>query len=321
MDTAKRSGLFGLFNRNRTEASEEEIRSMVDDNQELEEDEKRMIHDVLDLSDARASDVMRPRVDMILTEDCDSIRVAYERMRGTGYSRLPVFHESHDDIVGVVRFKAVVPALLDGRDEDPVSSYMDDAMFVPESKDLMALLREMQSAHQQMAILVDEYGGTAGLITIEDIVEEVVGEIVDETDRHEAVYLRQLAPDQWLIQGSCPCELAQEAGLPLTQSDDYETIAGWLMDTFDCVPSLGDEFTYQGFRFRVLQMRRRRISQLRVSRIVEGLASVEGSSSPVEASAPADSAGTAAYVAASKSVETSVPSAATPEISREVRNE
>ena len=141
MDTAKRSGLFGLFNRNRTEASEEEIRSMVDDNQELEEDEKRMIHDVLDLSDARASDVMRPRVDMILTEDCDSIRVAYERMRGTGYSRLPVFHESHDDIVGVVRFKAVVPALLDGRDEDPVSSYMDDAMFVPESKDLMALLR------------------------------------------------------------------------------------------------------------------------------------------------------------------------------------
>jgi len=101
--------------------------------------------------------------------------VALERMRGTGYSRLPVCHDDIDDIIGIVHYKDLIGPLMDGSIDEPVKGFMYEAMFVPETKDALPLLGEMQAAHQQMAIVVDEYGGTEGVITIEDIVEEIVG--------------------------------------------------------------------------------------------------------------------------------------------------
>ena len=178
------SRLFGIKNADeRQNVSEEEIKYMVTDNDELLEDEKRMIHDILDLGDMTVHEIMTPRVDVMFAEDVDTVRQAVERMRGTGYSRLPVYHEDIDRIVGIVHFKDLVAPLMDGKEHDPVAEYAYEAMFVPETKDLFPLLAEMQTNRQQMAIVVDEYGGTDGLITVEDIVEEVVGEIVDETDR------------------------------------------------------------------------------------------------------------------------------------------
>ena len=119
---------------------------------------------------------------------------------------------------------------------------------------------------QQMAIVVDEYGGTDGLITVEDIVEEIVGEIVDETDS-EAPYVTQLADGEWVVDGRCPVKAVVELGWPVVVSDDYETIAGWLLDTVDVVPKVGDEFAIEGFRFKVRTMRRRRIQTLQVVRL------------------------------------------------------
>lgn len=251
-------------------ASEEEIKDIVADASELLDDEKRMIHEVMDLGDMRVREIMTPRVDMILAEDTDNVRTVLERMRGTGYSRLPVFHEDGDTIVGIVHFKDLLDAVLEDREDDPVTSYLFEAMFVPETKEVLSLLSEMQTARQQMAIVVDEYGGTGGLISVEDIVEEIVGEIADESDL-ESTDITQLGEGSWQVDGSFPIEDAVALGWPVEDSDDYETLAGWLLEEAGAVPRTGDVVTKADangceFRFRIVKMRRRRISAVRVTR-------------------------------------------------------
>ena len=259
-------GLMDAFGRGRRQVSEDEIKELVDDADELLEDEKRMIGEILDLDELTVSDVMQPRVDIMAVEDGETIRAALERMRGTGYSRLPVYHESLDHIVGIVHYKDLIPAVLDGEVEGLVTDYMHDALYVPETKDLFPLLSEMQTNRQQMAIVVDEYGGTDGLITLEDIVEEIVGDIIDETDS-ETAYVTEAGSGEWRVDGRCPVETARELGWPVEETDQYETIAGWLLDTADAVPQVGDELVVDGYRFKVLKMRRRRIRNLHVARL------------------------------------------------------
>lgn len=259
-------GLKEAFGRGKRPVSEEEIMELVDDAEELLEDEKRMIGEILALDELTVSDVMRPRVDIIAVEDTETVRAALERMQGTGYSRLPVFHEDLDHIIGIVRYKNLIPAVLDGDTDGPIVEYMHDALFVPETKDLLPLLSEMQTNRQQMAIVVDEYGGTDGLITVEDIVEEIVGEIVDETDS-EVPFVTRVSDNEWRVDGRLPIEEALALGWPVTESDQYETIAGWLLDTVDVVPQVGDEFVIEGYRFKVQTMRRRRIRTLQVVRL------------------------------------------------------
>ena len=261
------SRLFGIKNADeRQNVSEEEIKYMVTDNDELLEDEKRMIHDILDLGDMTVHEIMTPRVDVMFAEDTDTVRQTVERMRGTGYSRLPVYHEDIDRIVGIVHFKDLVAPLMDGKEHEPVAEYAYEAMFVPETKDLFPLLAEMQTNRQQMAIVVDEYGGTDGLITVEDIVEEIVGEIVDETDR-ESPFIKQVGGTAWVVDGRFSVEDAEELGWPVAESPDYETIAGWFMSTLDSVPQMGDEYRIDGYCFRIQSMRRRRILTVRVERL------------------------------------------------------
>ena len=166
--------------------------------------------------------------------------------------------------------KDLIDPLLEDKEDDLAADYVAEVGFVPESKSLLPLLNEMQTNRQQMVIVVDEYGGTAGLITIEDIVEEIVGEIVDETDFEDAD-IKALGAGSWCVKGSCPTDEAAEAGFPVKVSDDYETVAGWLMDEFDCVPQLGDEFAKDGFTFKVRKVRRRHISELLVTKDRAGL--------------------------------------------------
>ncbi|WP_418831639.1 hemolysin family protein [Paraeggerthella sp.] len=250
----------------RQTVSEEEIKYMVTDNDELLEDEKRMIHDILNLGDMSVHEIMQPRVDMILVEDTETVQQALERMHGTGYSRLPVYHEDIDHIVGIVHYKDLMGPFMDSKGADPASSCAYEALFVPETKDIYPLLAEMQTNRQQMAIVVDEYGGTDGLITVEDIVEEIVGEIIDESDR-ENPFVEQASGDTWVVDGRFPVEDAEELGWPVEESADYETIAGWLMNMLDSVPQTGDEFDHDGYRFKILSMRRRRILSVRAERL------------------------------------------------------
>ncbi|WP_080800460.1 hemolysin family protein [Arabiibacter massiliensis] len=270
LTSASANGLSRLLNikdaDERQAVSEEEIKFMVTDNDELLDDEKRMIHEIIDLGDMSVHEIMQPRVDMILVEDDETVRQAIERMRGTGYSRLPVYHEDIDRIVGIVHYKDLVAPLMDGKEADPVMAYAYEAMFVPETKDIFPLLAEMQTNRQQMAIVVDEYGGTDGLITVEDIVEEIVGEIVDETDRENPFIVRE-GDGVWIVDGRFPVEDAEELGWPVEESVDYETIAGWLLSVLDSVPQTGDALVIDGFGFKIQAMRRRRIQTVRVERL------------------------------------------------------
>ena len=258
---------FGLGSKHQ-QISEEEIKTLVGDADELLEDEKRMISDILSLNDMSVSEIMTPRVDIMAVEDTETVRHTLERVRGTGYSRLPVYHNDLDSIVGIVHYKDLIPAVLEGNIDEPVIDYAFVPMFVPESKDVFPLLSEMQTNRQQMAIVVDEYGGTDGLITVEDIVEEIVGEIIDETDAEDSLVVGT-GEGSWIVDGRLPVEDAIEMGLPVVESDQYETIAGWLMSVLDAVPHIGDEFAFNGFRFKVQSMRRRRIQKLRVEKTKE----------------------------------------------------
>ena len=178
------ASLMGIANPDdRQGASEDEIKYLVTDADDLTDEEKTMIHDVMDLGDAIAREVMIPRVDMTAVEDSDSLYEVLDLMRKTGYSRVPVYHDTVDKVVGIAHIKDLLAPIIDQRSEaDKISRYMRQATFVPDTKDIMPLLSEMRASHEQMVIVIDEYGGTAGVITLEDIVEEVVGEIEDEFD-------------------------------------------------------------------------------------------------------------------------------------------
>jgi len=249
----------------RQSVSEEEIKYLVTEQDSLLDEEKRMIHEIFDLGDTVAREVMTPRVDMISIEDDATISQTISRMRGTGLSRLPVYHESPDRIVGIVVLKDLLAPLIDNREEEQVTSYMRQAIFVPETKDILPLLDELQSGRHQIAVVVDEYGGTAGIITMEDIVEEIVGDITDEFDP-EHRYHTHLSEDEWLVDGRLSTEDAIELGFPVIEGEDYETIAGWLLDTIDSMPVIGESFDIGDFTFKVEAMRRHRISLLRVTR-------------------------------------------------------
>jgi len=249
----------------RQAVSEEEIKHLVTEQDSLLDEEKRMIHEIFELGDMVAREVMTPRVDMIVIEDDATISQTINRMRGTGLSRLPVFRESLDRVVGIVVLKDLLAPLIDDRGDEPITAYLREAFFVPETKDILPLLGEMQTAHHQIAIVVDEYGGTAGIITVEDIVEEIVGDITDEFDP-ESKYQAQVSENEWLIDGRLPADDAIELGFPVEDAEDYETIAGWLLDTIDTIPLVGDSFDIGGFTFKVQSMRRHRISMLLVTR-------------------------------------------------------
>ncbi|MBM6815351.1 hemolysin family protein [Thermophilibacter provencensis] len=259
------SALLGIASADEREGvSEEEIKYMVTDADELTDQEKSMIHEVIDLGDTIAREVMVPRVDMTAMEDTSTLSEVLTVMRRTGYSRIPIYHDSVDRIVGIAHIKDLIsPILDDGRGSDAVAAHVRTADYVPDTKDIIPLLSEMQSSHDQMVIVVDEYGGTAGIITIEDIVEEVVGEIEDEFDPDNK-YLTQLSDREWLVDGRFSIDDAIELGWPIEDNEEYETVAGFVLELADKLPRPGDVIEKDGYQFRVQSMRGRRLSMLRV---------------------------------------------------------
>ena len=243
--------------------SEEEIKLLVTEQGTLLDEEKRMIHQIFELGDTVAREVMVPRVDMILAEDTASVMDTAKILNGTGFSRLPIYHGDHDTIVGIVLLKDLVSPLARGQGDEPISHHMREPVFMPETKGILPLLSEMRTLHNQIAIVVDEYGGTAGLVTLEDIVEEIVGEIADEFDR-EHKWIQQISDREWVLDGRLAIEEAMERGLPVEESDEYETVAGWVLARLGHIPCPGEATTRRGYEFRVQGMRRRRIQRIRV---------------------------------------------------------
>ena len=232
----------------------------------FEADALTMIEGVLAVSDLHARDVMVPRAQMVYLRRDDPVTRILPTVVESGHSRFPVMDEDRDDIVGILLAKDLLR--LCGHHEEQrfdIREFMRPAVFVPESKRLDVLLKEFRGNRQHMAIVVDEYGGVAGLITIEDVIEQIVGEIDDEFDVDEDQNIRREADRQYLVRGVTRIEEFNEYfGAHFSEEQGYETIAGLLMRQFGRLPRRGESLTLEGFEFRIMRADRRRIDALRV---------------------------------------------------------
>ena len=242
--------------------SEGELQGTVD------EDEKEMIESVIDLRDTPVERIMTPRTDMITVDANASLDEVKQIILRHGHSRLPVCDGSLDHINGVLYAKDLLQ--IDPNGPFDVRAVMRPVPFVPESKSLRDLLHDFQNNKVHLAIVLDEYGGTAGLVTIEDILEEVVGEIADEYDQTEPVEWKQVAPDVWEVEGRMHIdELNDVADLEIPEDEDFDTVAGFVFSELGYIPAVGERLETRGARFTVLAADERKISRLKVEAMRE----------------------------------------------------
>jgi putative hemolysin len=255
----------GLHAGGKPGVTEEELKLLVTEQGTLLDEEKRMIAEVFELGDTAAREIMVPRVDMVMLEDTTPLRRALEVFQGTGYSRLPVYHEDRDQIIGILLLKDALPCFVEERACHSLDELVRPAVFVPETKRVVDLLNDMQASRNQIAIVVDEHGGTEGLVTLEDIIEEVVGEVSDEYDRVQR-FVQKLGPGDWLVEGRIPVEdVHEQLGIDVPEAEEYETLAGWVLSELGHIPEPGETLRHEGFTIRVANVRRRRIARLRVT--------------------------------------------------------
>ena len=230
----------------------------------VEEKEKPLLHNILNFSDTVVREVMTPRTDMKCIEVSTPVSEALEVFKKTKYSRLPVFRQDIDNIIGIMRFKDVMELLETGRD---VESSITELIFVPELKDISDLLPEMLKRRLQMAIVIDEYGGTSGLITLEDLIEEIVGEIHDEHERPEADEIIRQADGSYLIDGKVLLESFAELFSLDIEEEDIDTIGGFIFNKEGTIPNPGYITRIGDVDVEIVKADKRRIYQVRARQL------------------------------------------------------
>jgi len=248
----------------------EEIRSVIDEGQReglLESEARSMIHRVIELQEEDTAAVMTPRTDMFhISVDC-TLEEAREQLLEAGHSRVPVVGETTDDIVGILYAKDLLRHIHTGADGShaTLKDIVRTPFYVPETTGIDHLLESMRKRHVHVAIVVDEYGGVAGLVTMEDILEEIVGEIVDEYDADEEEGVRVVSPGVTEVEARVHIDDLNERfqfGLP--EDSDYDTLGGFVFTQLGHVPRVGENFTWKQLRFSVLQASDRKVESLRI---------------------------------------------------------
>ncbi len=254
--------------------SEQELLAMADaaaQDAVIEREERLLIHSIIDFGDTVVREVMVPRTDMVAVESVAGISDVIEIAIAAGFSRIPVYGQNIDDIVGVLFLKDLMRAEREGKGQRPVSEIMRDAYFVPETKKVSSLMREMQSQKFHQAIVVDEYGGTAGIVTLEDLIEELVGEIEDEYDVQESP-VEQLPDGTLRVNARMPIDEVNELlGAELPEGD-WDTVGGLVYSLLGHVPTEGETVESDGHRLTVERVQGRRIGRVRISKspVTEG---------------------------------------------------
>ena len=258
------SRILGIPQESVYSVTDEELKLFIAEQRTLPPDERRLINEVFDFGDTLAYEVMTPRTDMVCIEDNATIKDALELSLQSHFSRLPVYQGDLDNIIGFVHIKDILPHLSKGDMNKPVREIMRPIHFVPLTKRAMELLKELQQKRINMAIVLDEYGGTAGLVTIEDLLEELVGEIRDEHDRETAPY-RKIGDDEYLVDASLPIENLNELlGLSLPESEEFESVGGLIMELLGKVPEEGEMVEVDDYQLKVERMKGKRILTLRL---------------------------------------------------------
>lgn len=250
----------------------DEIKAMVAIGEEegiLEEEERKMIHGVLELGDTIAKEVMVPRTDMVCVSSDKTIGEALEIAQEAGFSRIPVYEDNLDNVVGILYVKDMLDFVRRGKLNVLVKDLAREPYFVPETKRVDELLREFQMRKIHMAIVIDEYGGTAGLVTLEDLIEEIVGEIFDEYDFEEEKRIEQISEEEWVFDGRVDIDAVEELLGVEIKEEEAETIGGFVTSLLGHVPEEGEKVVYEGHEFMVTQVEKKRVLKVKVRKLPE----------------------------------------------------
>jgi magnesium and cobalt transporter len=232
------------------------------ENKLIDNDALEIIEGALKVSDQQVREIMIPRSQMVLIRRSDSLETILSTVMESNHSRFPVVGESADDVRGILLAKELLPLVLEGRENFSLDNIIRPATIIPESKRLNVLLREFREQRYHMAIVVDEYGGVAGLVTIEDILEEIVGDIEDETDAEETRMIRKQDNGHYLIEALTPIEHFNEFFDVGLSDDDFDTIGGLIVQAFGRLPEVGETVDVEDFVFRVSQGDNRQVKLL-----------------------------------------------------------
>lgn len=245
--------------------TEAELLTLVDVSQEegvIEEEEKAMINNVVDFGDATASDIMIPHEDMTMLSVNASFQEVLSIFQRDFYTRIPVYEENDDNIIGVLIMKDLL--LVSDRKNFNIRKYMRKPLFTIESKKLSELLHDMKESFMNMAIVLNEYGGVSGMITMEDLLEEIVGDIRDEYDREEVQFIQKINEHEYLVMAKMNLDDVNDQLEINLESENYESLGGLVMELLEKYPVTGDKAEYDGIELRVESMKRQRVETVRI---------------------------------------------------------
>lgn len=248
--------------------SQEELLQIIKEaakNRLLEPEALEIIEGALGVSHLQVREIMVPRSQMVVIKCDEKPREFLPKIIESGHSRFPVIGESMDEIKGILLAKDLLPLILEPREDFSLSEILRPANIIPESKRLNVLLKEFREKRYHMALVIDEYGGVSGLVTIEDILEEIVGDIEDETDDEEEDYIRQVAEREFIVKALTPIEEFNDYFKANFSDDEFDTIGGIITHAFGHMPGRNEVVELQGFTFRVLYADNRQIHLVRLT--------------------------------------------------------
>ncbi|MEG0069010.1 hemolysin family protein [Cetobacterium sp.] len=233
----------------------------------IEEEEKEMIHSIVGLGETNAKEIMTPRTSMFAVEGNKTLDDIWEEMIEVGFSRIPVYEETIDNIIGVLYTKDVLNYLKGHTTETQVKELVREAYFVPETKSIIEILKEFKSKKVHIALVLDEYGGIGGVVTIEDLLEEIVGEIRDEFDNEEEEAIVEIDENRYEIDAMLDIETINKSlNIELPTSDDYESLGGLMMSELGKIPSIGDIVEFEDVKLIVVEVEKMRVSKVEIER-------------------------------------------------------
>lgn len=234
--------------------------------------DKKLLLSVVSFKDRIAREVMVPRIDIFSLPAQATIKEAAEGFVKEGYSRIPIYKESIDQVIGTLLYKDILNAFIQGRDlNEPIETLIKPALYTPETKKLSLLLQEFRNKQTHLAIVVDEYGGTEGIVTIEDILEELVGEIADEYDYDEEILYSILPTGEWIVDAKMSIiDINEDLGIKIPQSSDYDTLGGYIFHRAGAIPTPGWRLHHDAFDLEVLSSTERSVEKVRITPHQEG---------------------------------------------------
>ena len=251
--------------------TEEDIKAMINLGEErgsLKEEEKELLHKVFEFGDTLAAEAMRPRTEIVSVPSSVTLREVLVLVSEFGYSRYPVIEDTVDTVVGILYIKDILVAMASGdvKREDGIQRFVRPAYFIPENKRVSELLSEMQRNRFQIAIVIDEYGGTAGLVTLEDLIEEIVGSIHDELET-EKKDVQIVDEKNFVVSGQAALDEVNELLDTNLQSTDFNTLGGFVFGLFGRMPKAGEQLKYRNLKLEVLELEGRKISKVKITKL------------------------------------------------------